>query len=107
MNEIGNYTATYGNMIYTVNDVNYVATNERRLFYKIGTDGKYSKLVLSIPNKGSIIIKNGEGVSMSVNKDIQTPDIVETTNVKKVVNNNDSNEVGAFAVGAVVGAILF
>ena len=107
MNEIGNYTAIYGNMIYTVNDVNYVATNERRLFYKIGTDGKYSKLVLSIPNKGSIIIKNGEGVSMSVNKDIQTPDIVETTNVKKVVNNNDSNEVGAFAVGAVVGAILF
>lgn len=107
MNEIGNYTAIYGNMIYTVNDVNYVATNERRLFYKIGTDGKYSKLVLSIPNKGSIIIKNGEGVSMSVNKDIQTPDIVETTNVKKVVNNNDSNDVEAFAVGAVVGAILF
>ena len=107
MNEIGNYTAIYGNMIYTVNDVNYVATNERRLFYKIGTDGKYSKLVLSIPAKGSIIIKNGEGVSMSVNKDIQTPDIVETTNVKKVVNNNDSNEVEAFAAGAVVGAILF
>ena len=107
MNEIGNYTAIYGNMIYTVNDVNYVATNERRLFYKIGTDWKYSKLVLSIPNKGSIIIKNGEGVSMSVNKDIQTPDIVETTNVKKVVNNNDSNEVEAFAAGAVVGAILF
>lgn len=107
MNEIGNYTAIYGNMIYTVNDVNYVATNERRLFYKIGTDGKYSKLVLSIPNKGSIIIKNGEGVSMSVNKDIQNPDIVETTNVKKVVNNNDSNEVEAFAAGAVVGAILF
>jgi hypothetical protein len=107
MNEIGNYTAIYGNMIYTVNDVNYVATNERRLFYKIGTDGKYSKLVLSIPNKGSIIIKNGEGVSMSVNKDIQTPDIVETTNVKKIVNNNDSNEVEAFAAGAVVGAILF
>jgi hypothetical protein len=107
MNEIGNYTAIYGNMIYTVNDVNYVATNERRLFYKIGTDGKYSKLVLSIPNKGSIIIKIGEGVSMSVNKDIQTPDIVETTNVKKVVNNNDSNEVEAFAAGAVVGAILF
>lgn len=107
MNEIGNYTAIYGNMIYTVNDVNYVATNERRLFYKIGTDGKYSKLVLSIPNKGSIIIKNGEGVSMSVNKDIQTPDIVETTNVKKVVNNNDSNDVEAFTVGAVVGAILF
>jgi len=44
---------------------------------------------------------------MSVNKDIQTPDIVETTNVKKVVNNNDSNEVEAFAAGAVVGAILF
>lgn len=107
MNEIGNYTTIYGNMIYTVNDVNYVATNERRLFYKIGTDGKYSKLVLSIPNKGSIIIRNGEGVSMSVNKDIQTPDIVETTNVKKVVNNNDSNEVEAFAAGAVVGAILF
>jgi len=107
MNEIGNYTAIYGNMIYTVNDANYLATNERRIFYKIGADGKYSKLVLSIPNKGSIIIKNGEGVSMSVNKDIQTPDIVETTNVKKVVNNNDSNEVESFAAGAVVGAILF
>lgn len=107
MNNIGNYTTIYGNMVYTVNEVEYKAFNERRLFYKKDTDGEYSKLVLSIPAKGSIIIRNGEGVSMSVNKDIQTPDIVETTNVKKVVNNNDSNEVGAFAVGTVLGAILF
>ena len=107
MSDIGNYTAIYGNMIYTVNDVEYKVISERRLFYKKDTGGKYSKFVLSIPAKGSIIIRNGEGVSMSVNKDIQTPDIVETTNVKKVVNNNDSNEVEAFAAGAVVGAILF
>jgi len=34
MSDIGNYTAIYGNMIYTVNEVEYKAFNERRLFYK-------------------------------------------------------------------------
>ena len=107
MSNIGNYTAIYGNMIYTVNDVDYVVTNERRVFYTKNNEGNYKKLALSLPSKGTVVIRNGEGVSMRVDKDIKLPEIVEKTTVKKVVNDNDSDEVGAFVAGTVVGAILF
>lgn len=107
MNNIGNYTAIYGNMIYTVNDVDYVVNDERRVFYTKNNEGKYKKMVLSLPSKGTVVIRNGEGVSMRVDKDIKLPEIVEKTTVKKVVNNDDSDEVGAFVAGTVVGAILF
>jgi hypothetical protein len=107
----GSYTVIYGNMIYTVKDVYMTTVKDRRIFCKTYEDStsNYKDLILSVPAAGSIAIKNGEGVTMSVNSDIQAPNITETTTVNKVVNNeNDSsNEVGAFALGAIAGGILF
>jgi len=108
MNSIGNYTVIYGNMIYTVNEVDYRVNGDRRGFYKKNNEGQYSNLILSVPSKGTVVIKNGEGVSMTVNEKIQVPvDNSTEEKTKNVVVNNTTNEVGAFVAGAVVGGILF
>lgn len=103
------FTVIYGNMIYTVNDVFMHVDDKRRGFYKtkLDTYPQFRDLVLSLPNDGIVLIKNGQGVSMTVNPNISSPVINKTSNVKKVVNNDSSNEVGSFAVGAVVGSLLF
>ena len=103
------FTVIYGNMIYTVNDVFMRVDDKRRGFYKtkLDTYPQFRDLVLSLPNDGIVLIKNGQGVSMTVNPNISSPVINKTSNVKKVVNNDSSNEVGSFAVGAVVGSLLF
>lgn len=110
-NNFGSYTVIYGNMIYTVKDVYMTTVKDRRIFCKTYDDvyNNYKDLILSVPATGVIVIKNGEGVTMQVNSDIQVPNVTETTTVNKVVNNDydSSNEVGAFAAGAIAGAILF
>lgn len=106
-NKAENFTVIYGNMIYTVNDVFMHVDDTRRAFYKTKLDNSpwFKDLVLSLPNDGLVVIKNGQGVSMTVNSSIQTPNV--SKDVTNVVENDSSNEVGAFAAGAVVGALLF
>ena len=106
------FTVIYGNMIYTVNDVFMHVDDKRRGFYKskVNTYPQFRDLVLSLPNDGLVVIKNGQGVSMTVKPDIQTPNVTNVSKpvkVNNVVENNSSNEVGAFAVGTVVGSLLF
>jgi len=107
----GSYTVIYGNMIYTVKEVYMTTVKDTRIFCKTYEDstGNYKDLILSVPANGAVAIKNGEGVTMAVNSDIQAPNVTETTTVNKVVNSDStsSNEVGAFALGAIAGAVLF
>ena len=109
--QFSDYTVIQGNAIYSIKNAEYAYNDNIRTF-----KNKKNELIFSIPAFSSVLIKNGEGVSVQIKDNLNTgtaserqtaisnqPSVVHKT---KYVAVDDSYGDG-LVTGAIVGALLF
>lgn len=109
--QFSDYTVIQGNAIYSIKNAEYGYNNNIRTF-----KNKKNELIFAIPAFSSVLIKNGEGVSVQIKDNLNTgtasepqtvisnqPSVVHKTNYVAV----DDSYGDGLVTGAIVGALLF
>lgn len=112
-NQFSDYTVIQGNAIYSIKNAEYTYNDG----YNIRTfRNEKNELIFSIPAFSSVLIKNGEGVSVQIKDNLNTGTASEpqtaTSNQPSVVRKTkyvavDDSYGDGLVTGAIVGALLF
>lgn len=97
---MNNFTVIHGNVVYKVENAEYVSTETHRRFKKEG------ELVLSVP-LSSVLVMDGKGVTAQIVNGLITGVGVNPPNINKTVVNSEDNFTEGLLVGGIVGAALF
>ena len=97
---MNNYIIIHGNVVYKVENVDYISTETHRRFTKEG------KIVLSVP-LSSVLVMDGKGVTAQIVNGLTTGVGVNPPNINKTVVNSEDNFTEGLLVGGILGAVLF
>lgn len=97
---MNNYIIIHGNVVYKVENVDYISTETHRRFTKEG------KIVLSVP-LSSVLVMDGKGVTAQIVNGLTTGVGVNPPNINKTVVNSEDNFTEGLLVGGIIGAVLF
>jgi hypothetical protein len=97
---MNNYIIIHGNVVYKVENVDYISTETHRRFTKEG------KIVLSVP-LSSVLVMDGKGVTAQIVNGLTTGVGVNPPNINKTVVNSEDNFTEGLLVGGIIGAALF
>ena len=106
--QFSDYTIIQGNAIYSIKNADYKCVNDMRTF-----QNEEHELIFSINKYSSVLIKNGEGVSVQIKDNLNTGVLSGSTSNSKPVKhetkyvNVDSGYGDGLVTGAIVGALLF
>ena len=109
--QFSDYTVIQGNAIYSIKNAEYIYSDNMRTFRN-----KKNELIFAIPSFSSVLIKNGEGVSVQIKDNLNTGTSSEpqtaTGNQPPVVHKTkyvavDDSYGDGLVTGAIVGALLF